>query len=510
GLQFLLVVLMGLLATAGSQVVIVHLAQGIVLDLQTKLLRAILDAPLPTLEKMGKARLLAALTADVNAVSAASPWVAGLWVNAVMLIGCLGYLAWVSPVLLVVLVGVLIAGGVVYRVLLGRGLVWIRAAHEARDDVYRHVRAATEGLKELKLHRHWQAHFSDQVFRRGAERFREARVRGTSIFALTGAWGVTLFFIAIGALVYLAPHAVAVADGVLMKYAVTILFMITPLRGLMNAVPEVGQAIVALDRVASLGFKLDKKPTASSMSTGRAPAFREVTLERVCFRFPAVGDDAPFALGPIDFCLRSGEIVFVVGGNGSGKSTLANVLIGLYPAESGRLLVDGCPVVSSPDSTDQWSMDDYRGLYSGVFAEGFVFDELLGPSVKAGADEETRQILDRLELSRKVRIEGRRFSTTALSTGQRKRLGLLATCLESRPIYVFDEWAAEQDPRFKEVFYRELLPELARRGKSIIAITHDDRYFDCADRLVHLEEGRISSEGPVAPEQTDMTERRAQ
>lgn len=499
GLRFLAVALVAMAAAAGSQMVVVRLAQGVVIDLQSRLLRAILAAPLPELERIGKPRLLSALTADVDAVSRAAPWVAGLWVNATMLMGCLAYLASISPLLLSVLVAVLVAGGLVYRILMARGFVWIRAAHGARDDLYRHFRSVTEGLKELKIHRSWRERFVDRVFYSDAERFREARVKGTSIFAITAAWGVTLVFLAIGALVYVVPQLTAVDDTRLMKYAVTVLFMITPLRSLLNAVPEVGQASVAIDRVESLGLALNQ-PSKASDSPAAEPstAFRTIALEGARFQFPAVGDDAPFELGPIDLALNSGECVFLIGGNGSGKSTLAKVLTGLYPLAGGRILVDGRPVEWEARSIGDVGIDDYRARFSGVFAEGFVFDELLGPAADEGTDGGIQRLLERLELTRKVRLEGRRFSTTALSTGQRKRLGLLATCLEHRPIYIFDEWAAEQDPRFKEIFYRELLPELVRRGKTIVAITHDDRYFDCADRIVRLDEGRIAEDAPVA------------
>jgi putative ATP-binding cassette transporter len=497
GLRFFAAVFVVLLATAGSQRVLVRLAQGIVFDLQLRLVRAILAAPLPALERIGKPRLLAALTADVDAVSRAAPWVASLWVSGMTLAGCLAYLAWVSPALLGVLVGVIVAGGLAYRALVARGLVWIRAAHVARDDLYRHFRAVTDGLKELKLHAHWRERFAGEVLRIDAERFRDARIRGVSSFALTGAWGVALFFLAIGALVYVAPGLTPVSDAVLMKYAVTILYMITPLRGLMLALPEVGQANVALDRVESLGLRLVDAPAGAARGApARAPRFRTIALEGVRFRFQDCGADEPFELGPIDLRLDAGECVFLVGGNGSGKTTLVKVLMGLYPIDGGRILLDGRPLAGDPDGGraalgEGDGLEEYRAHFSGVFADGFVFDELLGPSTEDGADGEIGRLLDRLDLSRKLRIERGRFSTTALSTGQRKRLGLLATCLEPRSIYVFDEWAAEQDPRFKDIFYRELLPELTRAGKTVVAITHDDRYFDCADRIVRLDEGRI-------------------
>ncbi|SDM20561.1 putative ATP-binding cassette transporter [Franzmannia pantelleriensis] len=72
--------------------------------------------------------------------------------------------------------------------------------------------------------------------------------------------------------------------------------------------------------------------------------------------------------------------------------------------------------------------------------------------------------------------------------------------LEDRPFLVFDEWAADQDPLFKEVFYREVLPELKRMGKAVLVISHDDRYFPLADRLVRLESGKLRLAEPSASE----------
>ncbi|MGB8129136.1 MAG: hypothetical protein WCG81_05045 [Candidatus Angelobacter sp.] len=82
----------------------------------------------------------------------------------------------------------------------------------------------------------------------------------------------------------------------------------------------------------------------------------------------------------------------------------------------------------------------------------------------------------------------------SLSQGQRKRLALLTAYLEDRPVYVFDEWSADQEPVFREVFYRHLLPALRDRSKTVVVISHDDRYFDVADRVIQLEYGRIRSQ----------------
>jgi len=110
-----------------------------------------------------------------------------------------------------------------------------------------------------------------------------------------------------------------------------------------------------------------------------------------------------------------------------------------------------------------------------------------------------REYLTQLHLERKVLLVDGALSTTALSQGQRKRLALLTAWLEERPIYVFDEWAADQDPTFKRVFYEELLPELRRAGRTVLVISHDDRYFHLADRLLRLESGQLREDtAPVA------------
>ena len=132
--------------------------------------------------------------------------------------------------------------------------------------------------------------------------------------------------------------------------------------------------------------------------------------------------------------------------------------------------------------------DDYRQLFTTVFADYYLFDDLLKAET---VPAEAERYLERLEVAHKVSIKDGGFTTTDLSSGQRKRLALMAAWLEGRPILVFDEWAADQDPAFRQIFYTELLPDLRRLGKTIVVISHDDRYFGSADQLVRLRHGCI-------------------
>lgn len=485
GAWFVVACVAVLVSTAGAQLVLIRIAQSIVLGLQLRLLRAIVAAPLRALEEIGAPRLLSALTADVDAVSRAAPWVAGVLTNSSIITACLVYLSSRSAGLVVVLLVALVAGGSTYLYFARQGMRSIRAAAEARDALFRHFRAATEGVKELKLHRSWRTRFLDDLLRADALRFRAARIRGTSIFAATGAWGITFFFLTAGAVVFVAPVMITVDPQTLVEFSVGVVVMITPVRALMNGIPELARSSVALARVDELGLALDATREAEPDLVDQSEAGRmeQIELRDIAFAFESEGEERGFSVGPLDLTVRAGELVFIVGANGSGKSTLAKLITGLYTPTAGRIVVDGRAIGTA-------ERERYRALFSAVFADYYLFDELLGGALGERQGDANRY-LERFGLDHKVRLSGRRLSTTALSSGQRKRLALLACVLEDRPILVLDEWAADQDPRFKEIFYRELLSELRARGKTIIAITHDERYFDVADRVIRLDDGQL-------------------
>jgi putative ATP-binding cassette transporter len=248
-----------------------------------------------------------------------------------------------------------------------------------------------------------------------------------------------------------------------------------------------GRATVALQKVQNLGLDLAERSTetCSFDQPDNALSFSRLDLSGVVHAYHNEQDDSNFVLGPINLSFLRGELVFLVGGNGSGKSTLAKLIAGLYLPEAGEIRLNGKSVTGQ-------NRDEYRQLFSAVFGDFYLFDDLLGlhdPTLDARAEEYLKQ----LHLRHKVKVKGGVLSTTAVSQGQRKRLALLTAYLEDRPFYLFDEWAADQDPHFKNIFYTELLPELKLRGKTTLVITHDDHYFHLADRIIKLDYGKLTS-----------------
>ena len=260
------------------------------------------------------------------------------------------------------------------------------------------------------------------------------------------------------------------------------LYMMTPTWALIATLPTFLRGRVSLAKIRELGDSLDAvapERVAVAEAASSEPGVR-IELERVTFSYPAPsGDERPFSVGPITLTFSSGEVVFITGGNGSGKSTLVKLLCGLYSPHSGRILLNGTPI-------DDGNREQYREHFAAIFADYHLFERLFGIDT-VGREAQIQEYLALLRLDRKVRIEGGRFSSTSLSSGQRKRLALLTAFLEDRPVYIFDEWAADQDPSYKEVFYLRLLPELKARGKCVIVVTHDDRYFHLGDRTIKLE-----------------------
>lgn len=301
-----------------------------------------------------------------------------------------------------------------------------------------------------------------------------------------------LIFLMLAALVFAVPALFPGEAATVASSATIVLFMVGPLNMLVNSLPTLSIANAAAEKVSAIEAALAAGgETRDDAAAGAAPfsAFATIALEGVRFTHAHTATTERFEVGPFDLRLRAGETVFITGGNGSGKTTLLRVLVGLYPPQAGMLRVDDLAV-------DAAGLQAYRNLFATVFSDCHLFSQLYG--IDAPGQDVVGAWLDTLGIRGKTRIDHGRFSTTALSSGQRKRIAFLVAMLEERPVVVLDEWAADQDPEYRRIFYETLLPRLKRMGKTVIAITHDDRYFDCADRVLKLESGRVISDQRVA------------
>lgn len=479
---FLGLIFLSLFSSILSRYLLISLSQGAIHRLRLQLSSSILSAPFRQLEEMGANKLMATLTDDVGAIGGAAFGLPFICIDLVLILGCLAYLSWLSWQVFLITTGFLIVSIALVQLMINRATKIFTAAREENDRLFGHFRAITDGIKELKLNSPRRNAFFQEELTTSSFALKDYAIKGSSIFAVTIAVGDFLFFLILGFIVFILPQFLSVTSAVLSGYVLTIFFLVRPLQTMLEVLPGLSRASIALQKVESLGLSLASNQEQTS-SGGAIPTFQKIELRGVTHSYHQEREESNFTLGAINLAIHPQELVFIVGGNGSGKSTLGKLLVGLYQPEKGSIYLNGNLITET-------TRESYRQLFTAIFSDFYLFEKLLGIQSE-NLDAQAQKYLEELQIDHKVQVKDGQLSTTELSQGQRKRLALLTAYLEDRPIYLFDEWAADQDPLFREIFYQKLLPELRNRGKAVIVISHDDRYFHLADQLIKLDYGQV-------------------
>ncbi len=476
-----------LLANLGSQILLVRFAQDTILALSLSLCEKIVRAPLRRSEQRGAANILVTLTDDVSWVTWAIQCFPHFLMNIALVLGCGIFLAWLSWKVFLAVAGVAVVSVLVQQWLHTNTRNIIAASREARATLFQRFRSLTDGLKELMMHRGRREEFINQEVRGAAEFYRETNLKATRLHAFLGMWTQISLYSVIGSLIFLFPSFDSINPEALTGYIVAILYVMGPISSILGTAPTLERGQVALENIERLAISLDiglddaQIREVVSLAPGTSPLVQWSNVE---FSYGEDnGAEPSFTLGPISLDLYPGELVFIIGGNGSGKSTFVKVLAGLYQPLRGDVKLAGTMIT---DDNREW----YREHFSVIFSDFHLFKKLLGQS-DSHVDRLAHEYLRLMQLDRMVTVHDRTFSTLDLSQGQRKRLALVAAYLENRSIYVFDEWAADQDPQYKEIFYKTLLPNLRAEGKLVIVITHDDRYFHLGNQIIKLDSGKV-------------------
>ena len=476
-----LLVLLMLTATA-AQVLLHVLGHRFVYRLRRTLVKRVLDTDIEQQERLGGARLLAALSTDIRNITIAFVHLPELIYGLALTVAAFAYLAWLSLPLFATSVAWLGLTAVLGWRLVVRINHHIGQVRRCDDALYADYQAIIDGRKELALNRDRARHLFQEEFDGDARAYRDHVTRADICNGLAGNLANTMVLALIGLTFYLAVGQGWASAGVAATFALVILFLRTPLVGAVAALPGLVSARVSLDALSALALAPHRPGFAAV--TPCFSEWRSLGLNNAVYQYPAPDGERPFTVGPLDFQLRRGELVFLVGGNGSGKSTLARLLTGLYTPWRGAPVVDGQPVGEAQRPA-------YRLLFSSVFTDFHLFQRLLGAGGATPATERVDAWLADLQLDHKVGHRNGWLASVNFSQGQRKRLALLMAVMEQRDVLVLDEWAADQDPQFRRFFYRSLLPRLRDQGYTLLAITHDDHYFDVADRLLKMDGGRL-------------------
>ncbi|PRY65254.1 putative ATP-binding cassette transporter [Vreelandella songnenensis] len=479
--QFLGLLAVLLAVTLGTQLALTLLGHHFVFDLRSRLVKRILDTDIERLEQLGNATLLASLSSDVRNITIGFVRLPELVQGVVLTLASIAYLAWLSPQMVVITVVWIAFTMWAGWVLVSRVYRHFNLVRESEDRLYKDYQSAIEGRKELALNRDRAKHFFDETYTANAREYRYHIIRADTYHLSAGNWSNIMMLGAIGVVFFMANGLGWATPAVAATFALTLLFLRTPLIQAIGAWPTLISAQVAFDKLASLelaeyqpGFGVENRFTD----------WQRLELVDVTYHYPESAHGEGFHVGPINLTLTRGEQVFLIGGNGSGKSTLARLLSGLYRPEGGHIKVDGQVLTPA-----QWQ--DFRAHFASVFTDFHQFDLAMGPDGQKADPALVATWLERLQMQQKLQWEGDRVINTQLSQGQRKRLALLLAIAEERDILLLDEWAADQDPQFRRLFYRELLPHLREMGKTVFAISHDDSYFAHADRLLEMSQGKL-------------------
>ncbi|MEZ8646449.1 multidrug ABC transporter permease/ATP-binding protein [Vibrio cyclitrophicus] len=480
-IQFSLL-LIGLLVTATvAQVALHKLGHQFVYNKRCELVSQLLNTDIEQVEKVGSAGVLASLNTDIRNITIAFVHLPELIYGLVLTFVALAYLAFLSMPLFGISVLMLSLTGVIGYMLVTRITKHVKQVREYDDNLYHDYQSLIDGRKELSLNPFRAKRYFDETFSINAEGYRKevtqadilngfaANIANTVVLALIG----LNFYLAIG----LGWATVEVAS----TFALVVLFMRTPLMSAVGSIPTLITANISMRKLSSLDLSPNRTLNPKSAQT---KVFKSLSLVEASYRYRSDSDGDSFGVGPINFKIERGEHIFVIGGNGSGKSTFARLLTGLYRPHAGQVYVDGNEVT-------QQHWQDYRQQFSAVFSDFHLFHQIVDGE---GQDIDSKDIdewMVRLEMAHKVDHKQGTLSDVRYSQGQRKRLALMMSVLEKRGCILLDEWAADQDPRFRKLFYRQLLPLLKERGVTVIAITHDDAYFDVADRIFKMDSGNL-------------------
>jgi len=438
------------------------------------------------IELIGRGRIYSAVSSDTQTISqTANGLVMAAQAGFLIICACV-YLATISLTSLLVSCAFLTVVARIFLRKMASVNITLHQASEEESKLHDLVNGLLDGFKEVKLFsKRATAVLVDVVA--VSERTAVFRTAAQQAMGANFIFSQIAFLLLLGTLVFVTPMFSSSYSGSVMESMTTVVFLIGPISALVATLPMATVANAAAENIYNLEKLLEEHTRedgteSSSQSRIAVPqALKTLELRRVFYSYTL--EESQFNVGPVDLLIRAGEVIFITGGNGSGKSTLIKLLTGLYAPISGEVLVNGVPVTA-------WNVQEFRDQFCAVFSDFHLFRHLYGITIPD--PQVTEAWLKEMEISNKTTIDGAAFSTVDLSTGQKKRLALVSAMLEDKPIVILDEWAADQDPHFRRKFYEELIPHMRAEGRTVIAVTHDDRYFQYSDRRLHMEEGMLS------------------
>lgn len=474
--KFIVVLLLFFLSAIAANISLTNFGHKFIYELRYQSVKQILDTPNSVINEIGKAKIIASLNNDIKTITFAFMSATGFIQSLVFIICASIYLCVIAPKVFLFLAVWIGATLFINTLLMKKIHFYFKDSRTQDDALQKHYDDIVEGHRELSLNRARAQICFDELNLTGDKK-RQSMVKADVYHALSDNFTNVMLLGSVGLCVFLCVAFGWASLQTALSISLTILFLRGSFMSMVGSIPAALSAKVSLEKIMSLnlnefkeGFKFD-----DSLSD----EWRSIRLKDINFNY----DHGKFSLNDVNLEIKCGEITFIIGKNGSGKSTLINILCGLIRPSSGEIYLDSTKI-------DDANLQSYQAKISAIFADFYLFSQTLCRDGFA-SQSDIEGLLAMLEIDKKVSVVNNKLSTTQLSTGQRKRLSLLIAILEHRSILILDEWAADQDPLFKRKFYKEILPFLQSKGISVIAVSHDDSYFDVATRIILVKDGFV-------------------
>ncbi len=472
-----------------TNVTITKLVEGMTVKTQLIILKGLRSCRLDGFEKIGHSKIHNVLTSDCAAISRFIPDMIELITAAVTIIVCMGYLFYLSRLVFFMAILVMIIGASLYLLRQHSAKANLQQSRSQLDRTYKFVLDFLNGFKEVKMN----SQMGDDLFNNhiisGFHNTRELLIKASKIVQLNYSMGLALFYSLLGLVLFYLPHQFPGDAAFISKIAIVLLYIVIPGGQFFYSALQFVKLEVAVSNLENLKREASSKKEVlppQPIVPDQFENFSSIRIKGVQYTYFSETKQPLFSVGPMDVDIIRGNVVFITGGNGNGKTTLCKLITGLYIPQKGEIQVDHV-IVSSQN------VKRYRDLFSAVFSDFYLFDKLYG--IEQPDPKQVSEWLTRFDLSHKLTLTEGVLSTNKLSSGQRRRLALFCALMEQRPVLICDEMTADQEPGFREYFYKKFIPEMKQKGKTIIIITHDDRYFHLADQIVKLDYGaRINME----------------
>lgn len=454
-------------------------------NIRMRIVNKLKDVEYRSFEQIGEEDIFTILIRDTHRISSGSNTFLNLFSSIVIVIVCLAYLFFIFPLGLLITVVMISLGFGIYLVKQKGINKELKEARELESVFFSQMKDFVSGFKELKLsNKKINDIFSNYIYKT-SDTSKNLIIRSMTKYIDNNLLASIFLYSLIGIIIFLFPFLIVDLTEVY-SFLLVVIYILGPIKSIADSIPNIAMINIAINQVKKMEIDVMSLSNEEIITTNeyeKDTMVNNIVFKDVMFSYENE-KEKNFELGPINLDIKRGKTYLICGENGAGKTTFLKLLVGLYKPKKGEISLNG-RLLQLKD------YQNYRELFSVIYSDYYLFKNLYGHDDSVSDD--INYLLSKMGIEDKVSIDNNKLSTLNLSSGQKKRLALILSLVENKNIIVLDEWAAEQDPGFKRFFYEEIVPKMKSDGKTVILISHDEKYFNSLDTIIEIDNDGIYS-----------------